>query len=44
VLQHPEPEDESGRGLEMVDALSEDWGWENVPGGGGKRVWAMLGL
>ena len=44
VLRHPAPDEESGRGLEMVDALSEDWGWENVPGGGGKRVWAMLGL
>jgi hypothetical protein len=44
VLRHPGPDEESGRGLEMVDALSEDWGWESVPGGEGKRVWAMLGL
>ena len=44
VLQHPGPDEESGRGLEMVDALSQDWGWESAPGGGGKRVWAVLGL
>jgi hypothetical protein len=44
VVRHPEPDEESGRGLEMVDALSEDWGWESVPGWRGKRVWALLGL
>jgi hypothetical protein len=26
----------------MIDALSEDWGWESVPGWKGKRVWAVL--
>jgi hypothetical protein len=26
--------DESGRGLELVDALSKDWGWEPLPGRG----------
>ena len=30
------------RGLEIVDTLSEEWGWENVPGWNGKRVWALL--
>jgi len=44
VVRHPEPDEESGRGLEMVSALSEDWGWESVPGWRGKRVWALLGL
>jgi anti-sigma regulatory factor (Ser/Thr protein kinase) len=43
VVRHPEPDEESGRGLEMVNALSEDWGWESVPGWHGKRVWALLG-
>jgi anti-sigma regulatory factor (Ser/Thr protein kinase) len=43
VVRHPEPDEESGRGLEMVSALSEDWGWESVPGWRGKRVWALLG-
>jgi hypothetical protein len=42
VVQHPEPDDESGRGLEMVDMLSHDWGWEKVAGWDGKRVWALL--
>jgi hypothetical protein len=42
VVQHPEPDDESGRGLEMVDMLSHDWGWEKVAGWEGKRVWALL--
>lgn len=42
VVQHAEPDDESGRGLEMVDILSEDWGWEKVDGWEGKRVWALL--
>jgi hypothetical protein len=41
--------DESGRGLELVDALSADWGWERLPNGttdntthNAKRVWALL--
>jgi hypothetical protein len=42
IVQHPEPDDESGRGLEMVDILSHDWGWEKVAGWDGKRVWALL--
>ncbi len=42
VQRHAEPADESGRGLEMVDTLSEQWGWETVPGWSGKRVWALL--
>ena len=42
VVRHPGPDEESGRGLEMVDTLSEDLGWENVPGWNGKRVWALL--
>lgn len=42
VVRHPGADEESGRGLEMVDTLSEDWGWENVPGWNGKRVWALL--
>jgi hypothetical protein len=35
-------DDESGRGLELVGALSKDWGWEQVPSHGAKRVWAVL--
>lgn len=44
VIRHPDPDEESGRGLEMIDALAEDWGWEAVPGWAGKRVWAVLSI
>lgn len=33
---------ESGRGLVLVDALAADWGCEAT--GGGKRVWASIGI
>jgi len=26
----------------MVEMLTDDWGWETVPGWTGKRVWALL--
>jgi hypothetical protein len=42
VARHPEPEEESGRGLEIIEMLTEDWGWEAVPGWSGKKVWATL--
>jgi anti-sigma regulatory factor (Ser/Thr protein kinase) len=42
AVRHPGPDEESGRGLEMTDALAEDWGWEAVPGWNGKRIWAVL--
>jgi hypothetical protein len=41
--RHAGPDEESGRGLELVDAVSLDWGWEHQPGEGLKRVWAVLG-
>jgi hypothetical protein len=44
MLRHAGPDEESGRGLEMVGALSEDWGWDSVPGWTGKRVWVLLAL
>jgi two-component sensor histidine kinase len=34
--------DENGRGLELVSALTRDWGWDVLPGGDAKRVWAVL--
>jgi hypothetical protein len=43
ALKHAGPDDESGRGLELVAAVSLDWGWEHQPGEGLKRVWALLG-
>jgi hypothetical protein len=42
VARHPEPEEESGRGLEIIETLAEDWGWETVAGWPGKKVWATL--
>jgi anti-sigma regulatory factor (Ser/Thr protein kinase) len=38
----PEPDAESGRGLLLVDTLSERWGWELVSNWFGKVVWAEL--
>jgi hypothetical protein len=37
----PDRTAESGRGLQMVDALSDVWGWSPVTGRG-KAVWAIL--
>jgi two-component sensor histidine kinase len=42
VQHHAGDDEESGRGLEMVEMLTEDWGWESVKGWTGKRVWALL--
>ncbi|GAB2699144.1 ATP-binding protein [Kitasatospora kifunensis] len=36
--QHKNPDEESGRGLLLVDALSEEWGW-GPREGIGKQVW-----
>jgi anti-sigma regulatory factor (Ser/Thr protein kinase) len=40
VLRRAEREDEGGRGLALVAALSDDWGVQEVPGG--KYVWFEL--
>lgn len=42
AARHPDPDEESGRGLEIIEVLTEDWGWETVPGWAGKKVWAIL--
>ncbi|HEX3715258.1 MAG TPA: ATP-binding protein [Trebonia sp.] len=42
VARHPEPDEESGRGLEIIETLADEWGWETVPGWAGKKVWAIL--
>ena len=36
------PDDESGRGLDLINQLSVDWGWDHLPGRDVKRVWAVL--
>jgi hypothetical protein len=41
VLKEADYGEESGRGLQMVDALSDVWGWSPVTGRG-KAVWAIL--
>jgi anti-sigma regulatory factor (Ser/Thr protein kinase) len=41
VLRAPGSVEEAGRGLQMVDALSDVWGWSPVAGRG-KAVWAVL--
>ncbi|MFF4759130.1 ATP-binding protein [Streptomyces sp. NPDC001292] len=38
------PEDESGRGLALVETLADDWGTEHRPAGIGKTVWFELEL
>lgn len=39
----PDADDESGRGLLIVAALSERWGWDLARQGRGKIVWALIG-
>jgi anti-sigma regulatory factor (Ser/Thr protein kinase) len=41
VLRKTAGGEEAGRGLQMVDALSDVWGWSPVIGRG-KAVWAIL--
>ena len=36
------PDEEGGRGLALVEALSDRWGWTTVPGWPGKVAWAEL--
>jgi hypothetical protein len=48
----PDVDTENGRGLLLVEAISEQWGWyfpaghgiANVPDQRGKVVWAVMGL
>jgi anti-sigma regulatory factor (Ser/Thr protein kinase) len=43
VLTEAGERDESGRGLILVRAFSERWGFYRTPGTGGKVVWALCG-
>src|SRR5690348_17009380 len=36
-----DPDDEAGRGMTIVDALTDSWGVDDLDGGG-KRVWAEM--
>jgi anti-sigma regulatory factor (Ser/Thr protein kinase) len=44
VLRSAGPLDTSGRGLQIVRELSDNWGIANSPGRVGKTVWAVVGL
>jgi serine/threonine-protein kinase RsbW len=43
TVRHPEPSDPSGRGLQIIDMLSEEWGYASHPGSA-KTVWFTLSL
>lgn len=38
------PDDEHGRGLLLVDTLSEEWGVDSTPGRRGRVVWITLSV
>jgi hypothetical protein len=39
----PGTDDENGRGLAIIDALTgRNWGWRHTPCSGGKVIWAAL--
>jgi hypothetical protein len=40
--QKPEPDTESGRGLLLVESLSEKCGTYTLEGSSGKVVWAII--
>ena len=42
VLKEPDYFAESGRGLHLIDSLSESWGWTLSADRPGKSVWASL--
>ena len=39
----PQSDAESGRGLQLVEAVSTQWSWYTTPDSAGKVVWALLG-
>ena len=44
VLREAAGDEESGRGLILVNAISEKWGWNPAEGQPGKVVWAEKSL
>jgi hypothetical protein len=42
VPRRPEWLDETGRGLQLIESLSDQWGFCPAPGGLGKVVWAAF--
>ena len=43
-LRHPGLRETSGRGLQVVATLADDWGVTELDPAGGKQVWAELAL
>jgi anti-sigma regulatory factor (Ser/Thr protein kinase) len=43
-MRRPGPDELTGRGLRIVDELSDSWGVSNAADGGGKSVWFTLQL
>jgi hypothetical protein len=43
-LRTPEPREHSGRGLQIVRALADDWGVTENVGGPGKTVWFVVSI
>lgn len=41
VPRRRDPDGDGGRGLGIIEALSEEWGVQDIPGGG-KRVWVRI--
>lgn len=44
VLREAPGDEESGRGLVLVNAISDNWGWDPAEGQPGKVVWAEISL
>lgn len=44
IMKSPSIADTSGRGLQIVAALADEWGVEPVPDSTGKIVWATIAL
>jgi two-component sensor histidine kinase len=44
TLQSPRPTDLHGRGLQIVNELSDRWGTSTAPGQPGKTVWFVIDL
>jgi len=40
----PSEDTDSGRGLVLVEAISQRWGWYDVADATGKIVWAVCGV
>jgi hypothetical protein len=41
-MDDPSAESHSGRGLPLVAAMVDEWGWDSEPDEHGKRVWFNL--